>query len=277
MKAEIEPVDNRAPEEPGGSSGGNLTRPTTPLAAEASRAEATERAMASAMLNDIVSPDPAPGPAESDAESGGLGLMLGSAASGAGGSGGGSGLGQGTGSGPSTAFFGAREQAESFAYVIDCSGSMATHDAIGLAKRELMASLDQLPPDARFGLLLYTTKYSVFPDASGRRALMPATAANKERVRTRLAQVRPDEGTDPGPAVEQALAMRPEVVFLLTDGQELSYEDVERLESLRGSTRIHTIDFGGTAPAPETSPLRRLAAVTGGSYRHVDTASFSGR
>ncbi len=235
-----------------------------------------EQAIENALLDRIVPPQPStlPPDPEPGTETGGLGLMLGTSGLGSSGSGGGSGSGIGTGRGPSTAFFGAREHADSFAYVIDCSGSMATHDAIGLAKRELMASLDQLPPDARFGILFYTTRFSVFPDAAGHPALMPATSTNKERVHARLTQIRPDEGTDPRPAVERALALQPEVLFLLTDGQELSYKDVDILTAHRGTTRIHTIDFGGSSPAPETAPLRRLAARTGGTYRHVNTATF---
>lgn len=281
LKAEIEPVDNRAPQpEPGGSSGGDLDRPTVSLSAEAAQSKTSaEQAVADALLDEVapIEPGPVPPRAEPGEHTSGLGLMLGPSGLGLGGSGGGSGTGQGTGSGPSTAFFGATEHAESFAYVIDCSGSMATHDAIGLAKRELLSSLAQLPPDARFGIVFYTTRFSVFPDASGRKALMPATSENKSRVRLRLAQIRPDGGTDPRPAVDAALTLKPEVVFLLTDGQELSYEDVQFLEAHRGPTRIHTIDFSGPSPAPETSPLRRLAAETGGTYRHVNTATFPRR
>lgn len=279
LTAQIEPVDNRAPDQPpGGQTGGDQTQPTVSLSAQPPSSEqATEQALTSALLDEIVPSPPAeiPPQAAPALETGGLGLMLGTSARGPGGSGGGSGLGLGTGQGPSTAFFGARETAHSFVYVIDCSGSMATHDAIDLAKRELIASLDQLPPDARFGIIFYTTDFSIFRDPSGRPALMPATSENKERLRARLLQVRPDKGTVPRPAVEAALSLNPEVVFLLTDGQEISYKDVETLSTHRNSTRIHTIDFGGASPAPETAPLRRLAALSGGTYRHVNTASFS--
>ena len=57
----------------------------------------------------------------------GQGLIPGSGSGGGGGAGGGSGGGAGRGIGPGTQFFGARDHAHSFAYVIDCSGSMASH------------------------------------------------------------------------------------------------------------------------------------------------------
>src|SRR4051794_21060651 len=54
-----------------------------------------------------------------------------------------------------TEFFGAPECAGSFAYALDRSGSMATRNSLDVAKRELMSSLDKLPPDATFSVVLY--------------------------------------------------------------------------------------------------------------------------
>ena len=68
---------------------------------------------------------------------------------------GGSGGGLGRGIGPGTEFFGAREHGHSFAYVIDCSGSMGLRNSLEVAKRELLASLNQLPPDARFSVIWF--------------------------------------------------------------------------------------------------------------------------
>src|SRR5918993_522688 len=88
----------------------------------------------------LTDPRSLPGP-----QSGGVGVLPGPGLGGGGGSGGGSGGGVGRGVGPGTEFFGARERAGSFAYVIDCSGSMATRNALDVAKRELLGSLGQLP------------------------------------------------------------------------------------------------------------------------------------
>ena len=122
---------------------------------------------------------------------GGVGVLPGPGLGGGGGSGGGSGGGVGRGVGPGTEFFGARERAESFAYVIDCSGSMASRGSLDVAKRELLASLDQLPPDARFAIVFYNLHATIFSDPQGRKGLMPATAANKARVRDAAGRRRP--------------------------------------------------------------------------------------
>ena len=62
----------------------------------------------------------------------GLGVLPGPGTGGGGGSGGGSGGGVGRASGPGTEFFGARDRAASFTYVIDCSGSMATKASLDI-------------------------------------------------------------------------------------------------------------------------------------------------
>lgn len=284
LHAELGPVDNRAPAEAGGGApgelGGDARAPTVSVQPEPNRTArgASDAATAEAILADVL-PAPRPVEAAPGAQPGpattGLGLLTGPGAGGGGGSGGGAGGGIGRGLGPGTEFFGAREQAGSFAYVIDCSGSMVNDRALDLAKRELLASLGQLPPDAKFAVIFYNLNPNVFPDASGRPGLMPATAANKDRVRTRLEAIRPDGGTRPRAALTAALGHRPEVVFLLTDGQELTYDDVGHLRDALGSTRVHAIEFGAGPPPPGSDrPLQELAALTGGTYRHVNVRSY---
>ena len=139
---------------------------------------------ADALLNEIL-PSTAQQPAEAlqralpGPQTTGVGLIPGS---GLGGGGGGSGGGIGRGIGPGTEFFGAREHGHSFAYVIDRSGSMGWWNSLEVAKRELLASLNQLPPDARFSVIFYNGGARVFADPSGQQGWMPATKANKERV-----------------------------------------------------------------------------------------------
>src|SRR4029077_858689 len=94
----------------------------------------------------------------------GEGIIPGSGMGGGGGSGGGTGTGVGRGIGPGTQFFGARDHAHSFAYVIDCSGSMATRNSLEVAKREMFASIDQLPPDAQFAVIFYSLQARMLTD-----------------------------------------------------------------------------------------------------------------
>src|SRR5271157_826998 len=258
LRGEIEPVDNRADKGKVAGSGGGSPGEigglgsiafVTPAAGANPQGPGLDPA-ADALLNEIL-PSTAQHPAEAlqralpGPQTTGVGLIPGSGLGGGGGSGGGSGGGVGRGIGPGTEFFGAREHGHSFAYVIDCSGSMALRSSLEVAKRELLASLNQLPPDARFSVIFYNLRARVFTDPGGQQGLMPATTANKVRVQAQLQTVAPDGGTDHMVALRTALGLKPEVIFFLTDA-----------------------DLG------MQRPLRRLATTTGGTYRYIDVTGF---
>ena len=138
----------------------------------------------------------------------GIGVVPGTGAGGGGGSGGGSGGGKGRGVGPGTEFFGAKVHGISFVYLIDRSGSMGDHAALRVAKRELVASLDRLPPDAKVGVLFYNIRAESLTENDGKPILVEATAANKELLRRKLAPIDPDDGT------RHAIALRAGLRFI---------------------------------------------------------------
>lgn len=212
---------------------------------------------------------PLPGP-----ETSGQGLIPGSGSGGGGGAGGGSGGGRGRSIGPGTQFFGASDHARSFAYVIDCSGSMATRNSLQIAKRELLASVGHLPPDAQFAVILYNLQARVIADPQGRKVLMAATAANKAWVESKLAPVAPDGGTDHMVALRSALGLKPEVIFFLTDADLMTDTDIDEILTEVGPTRIQAVEFGHGTDLGRRTPLGRLAITTGGSYRYIDVMQF---
>lgn len=280
LSAEIGPVDNRAPRDDGGGAAGDLggTSETLRITSEsrASRGRAAlDNAADKLLTEDVPRSTVAPrtenlpvGPSTT-----GLGLLSGQDDGGGGGSGGGSGGGVGKGVGPGTEFFGAQDRASSFAYVIDCSGSMSNRGALRTAKAELLSSLDRLPPDAMFTVVFYNVRATVFPDAEGRPALMPATVGNKERLKTRLNAIRPDGGTDHTVALRAALKIRPEVIFFLTDAERMEGDDAKSIRDEAGSIRIQAIELGDGPLTGATSPLRDLATATGGTFRHIDLSA----
>jgi hypothetical protein len=286
LYAEVDPIDNRAdqptsPGEGGGNPGDLGAISNLPLVASEDRMTATgaSRDPAEDLLAEILpSSEPRqsnsprtslPGPQTSN-----LGVIPGSGIGGGGGSGGGTGGGTGRGIGPGTQFFGAREHAHSFAYVIDCSGSMATRNSLDVAKRELLASLSQLPPDAQFAVIFYNLLARMLSDPQGRKGLMAATSANKSRVQTQLATIVPDGGTDHMTALRTALALKPEVIFFLTDADLMTNGDVNEILQEVGTTRIQAIEFGRGTNLGQSTPLRRLATTTGGSYLYIDVSQF---
>ena len=261
-----------------GELGGEGLVEALPTADGTRRRGATRDPAADALLSEILPAPPTgrraqralPGPQIT-----GLGVLPGPGLGGGGGSGGGSGGGIGRGVGPGTEFFGAREHAGSFAYVIDCSGSMATRNSLEVAKRELLASLDQLPPDAQFGVIFYNLHAfdldrppgAAEPDAGDRREQGRWSAGSSARSS-------PTAGPTTCSALRTALAPAPRG-DLLPHRRRPDDQQRRRPRSSReaGTTRIQCIEFGrgvdlgelGPAPPPRRRhrrhvPLHRRAS-----------------
>lgn len=281
IRGELGTVDNRATPEPGGGApgprGGTGAVDSEDLGVEG---RATLNPVAESLLADVMPQAASPRELRGDRpipSTAGVGDTADLGGGGGGGVGQGSGLGVGRGAGATTEFFGARETASSFAYVIDCSGSMAVHRALEVAKAELWSSLKGLEEGVQFSVIFYNLYPKVLMDASGQQSLMRANPANKSRIRELLTAVQPDGGTDHLRALKAALELRPEVVFFLTDADLMTVRDVQEILSLVGRTRIQAIEFGVGPDLNSSVPLRKLASATGGTYRYLDVAQFSER
>jgi von Willebrand factor type A domain len=288
LYAELDPVDNRdkVPPSPGeggggpGEVGGTSSVPFVSTIDGTKPQEATRDPVADNLLAEIL-PNPQPKPAEAaqralpGPQTTGQGLLPGSGAGGGGGQGGGSVGGAGRSIGPGTQFFGARDHAHSFAYVIDCSGSMATRNSLDVAKREMLSSINQLAPDAQFAVIFYNLQTRVLNDPVGHKGLMAATATNKARVQAQLEPVSPLGGTDHMLALREALKLKPEVIFFLTDAELISNSDIDEILTEVGPTRVQAVEFGFGMSLGQRTPLSRLATTTGGTYRYVDVSSFA--
>ncbi|MDR3622760.1 MAG: hypothetical protein P4L85_25630 [Paludisphaera borealis] len=287
LRGEIEPVDNRAdPKRTSGAGGGGspgeiggIGDPALAPSGEAPAIKAVRDPAADALLSEIlprteVKPDETLQRDLPGLPTSGVGLLAGSGSGGGEGEGGGSGGGVGRGIGPGAEFFGARETGRSFAYVIDCSGSMGLRNALDVAKRELLASLDRLPPDALVSVTFYHLQANKLTDPQGRPGMMSASAVNKSRIRSQLTAVVPYGGTDHFLALRTGLSDKPEVVFFLTDADSMSESDVDKLLAETGRSRIQAVEFGRGPDLGQNTPLRRLATATGGAYRYIDTTRF---
>jgi hypothetical protein len=151
---------------------------------------------------------------------------------------------------------------------------MATRNSLGVAKRELLLSVDQLSPDAQFAVIFYNLEARILADPKGRKDLMAAATVNKAWVRSQLATIGPDGGTDHILALRGALALRPEVIFFLTDADLMTNGDVDEILREVGATRLHAVEFGRGTDLGQQTPLGRLANNTGGTYRYIDVSVF---
>lgn len=161
-------------------------------------------------------------------------------------------------------FMGVQSTGKHVVYVIDFSGSMAG-DRFAHTKLELKRSIERLPKDGSFLVIFFDNDFAVMPP--GR--LIPATAQNRRAAAAWIDQQEVRGGTDPRRAIEYALALRPETVFLMTDGQFVDHPGtiavIDRANPDRHSS-INTIAFHERAAEPE---LQRIARDNRGDYRYV--------
>lgn len=219
------------------------------------------------------------GPSETNpSQNGSQGTGLsGDGLSGDGGSGSSTGdRGRGTGKKTKTSFFGVEGSGSSFVYVVDRSDSMNAYDAAPLryAKRELLKSLESLNEYNQFQIVFYNDSLS--PMA---RKMFFATDSDKRRATNFVRTMPGDGGTAHFPALRQALAMSPEVLFFLTDADDPSltqtqlHEIRERAELSR--TTIHAVQFNSGPASNDGTWIRVLAEMNRGTYKYIDVNSLN--
>jgi hypothetical protein len=169
--------------------------------------------------------------------------------------------------------FGAAAEGRSFVFVIDRSRSMGA-DGLGViqaAAGELQSQLGELTDDQS----LQVVAYNQSPAFLGDRKLIPASEANKVRLVQFVANLAAFGQTEHSPALIAALRLKPEVIFLLTDGGDPVLHEGE-LRAIRElgarRTTIHCLHFGrGTATSQ--SFLARLADQNRGQYVYIDVSA----
>lgn len=202
-------------------------------------------------------------------EMGEFGRGMAGSGSGDGGSGGGTGGGSGIGHGPGigAGFFGTKGAGKSFIYVVDMSGSMYG-DRFTRAKSELVKSINKLNAEQKFYVFFFNDRTFPLFEPKPAKGMIPATKSNKERASRWIALRRAESTTNPNYALQQALEMRPEVIFLLTDGELDEPEAVRQMirNHNKSNVVIHTIAFeneeGGLT-------LETIAKENNGIYRFV--------
>lgn len=176
------------------------------------------------------------------------------------GRGGGSGRGTGSGTGNGAGMFATSKAADSFAYVVDASGSMRG----GRMQRvlwELDRSINALEPHQSFFVVFFSNKPFPMMWPNIERRLVAATDNNRKRILQWASTVSPDGGTEPQGALQQALRLKPDVVFFLTDG--VIPDTTERVVRLnrKAPTIVNAICIGGGA---ESRMMQDIARVGGG-------------
>jgi hypothetical protein len=144
-------------------------------------------------------------------------------------------------------------------YVIDRSGSMADDGKLDAAREELKRLLTLLDPEHEFLVVFYDDG---FVPSAGKLEL--AVDKNKQACIRWAAQVIADGQTDPRAAMEFALAQKPHVITLLSDGI-FPEEAVGFIHSRNpgGKVKIHTRAFRDQSGEDF---LKQIAADNRGEY-----------
>ncbi len=174
--------------------------------------------------------------------------------------------GSGTGAGGAS-FFGLEARGGKFLFVVDRSGSMAG-PKLDAAKAELIRSVRALSRGARF----YTIFFNTVPAAMPAEGLVRATESNKRRHFTWVSGIGAGGKTDPTSAMKLALSLKPDVIWLLSDGIfHARGAAAIRKANPRAKVQIHTIAFYSREGEVV---LRRIAEENRGRYRFVSPASI---
>jgi hypothetical protein len=166
--------------------------------------------------------------------------------------------------GTGSEFMGVKSAARHVIYVIDFSGSM-NGDRFAHTRLELKRSIERLPEDGSFLVVFFDDGFVVMPPGK----LVPATARNKSIAKSWIDSVDTRGGTDPSQAMDFALKLKPETIFMMTDGQFMSNDYVNQVidhENVNRYTSINTIAFHERAAEAE---LKKIARENHGDYRYV--------
>lgn len=179
------------------------------------------------------------------------------------------------GSGDGLLFGGISDTGEAVVYVIDRSESMSQDGRLDDAKWELQESVRRLTPNQKFYIIFYSTDATPM-EASGS---VTATPGNKDRfLAWAQDRIQPTGWTNPIPALRKALSLRPDVIYLLTDGvftasPRTFISDDEVCGAIRQAnpkardvlqTAVNTIAFHDNRGE---FVLKRIARENDGSYR----------
>ena len=169
------------------------------------------------------------------------------------------------------------------AYVCDATGTMLGLK-FELLKQQLVKSIDALKPVQSFNVIFFRGGSTDGEWAMPlRNALLPATPANKAAATKFLSGTSVlGNGTNPLPALRQAFAQRPQVVYFLTDGEFnnfASYDDVVAevaKMNAGGAVQVNTILLMSDDAQAEAA-LRKIATAHRGTFKKVSDADLRGR
>ena len=173
---------------------------------------------------------------------------------------------------PAISFFGTRATGERFVFVVDNSLSMGK-GRFETAMDQLVKSVERLSPKQQFYVILFSdSAYRLFHPypAPG---MVLATKQNKEQLKRWLTTVQLCLHTRGEEAVQAALNMHPDAIYILGDG---AFTDgTTDMLTAPHSRRTVINTLGMEVNQRGEDHLRAIAAANRGTYRHVSAEPWA--
>ena len=172
-------------------------------------------------------------------------------------------------------FFGAEAEGNRFVFVIDSSGSMRGPRWEALCK-ELIRAIQSLSPDQVFFVISFDSMaHPMFGLAPPKGTFLKAVDKNVDRIRNWLRSIHHGSDTLPSSAVGIAMQLKPDSIFLLSDGEirDSTVEDLRiwnRKNDVEGNVKtlvpIHTVLLHSQIGF---ATLETIARENGGTFTPV--------
>jgi uncharacterized protein YegL len=170
-------------------------------------------------------------------------------------------------------FYGLPICAKRVVFVVDTSGSM-NGPKLDAAKRELIATIKELPQEVAFGLVIFSNSIRIWQGE-----LVPATTQMKELAIKTVQSQEARGDTSTYDALEAAFTLDPEAIYLLSDGAPTSgkivapNEIVGTIAAFNKLRRVSIftvgIDTNDTTAVMFARFMRGLAEANWGEYQAV--------
>lgn len=163
---------------------------------------------------------------------------------------------------PPVKFFETETRANSVGYVVDCSSSMSGEKFQAVCMK-LAESILALKRDQEFFVVFFSDSF--FPmTGTAVPKLVRADSTNKRAILQFLTSAKASGGTNPEPALQFMTTIRPDIVYLLTDGEFSPLDDATYRGFSDAGIVVHTLGFeaGGSVAI-----LEEIARRTSGTYQ----------
>ncbi len=167
-----------------------------------------------------------------------------------------------------TSFFQIAARGQRIVYILDASASMGKNRALKIACAELKTSLKKLPPTALFQIVIYNnTAQYLLPRYQN---WLQPTPAILEDVSHALDEQVAEGRTVHALALRKAFLLGPDVVYFLTDADDLVEEQLNLVRRLnQGRADVHTIELVVGRRQRTEAPLAIMARENNGMHKTV--------